>query len=114
MPYRAMLWTVMLLAIALLMVALWGRTVAGLLAQAIIDSQHVLIPGSPASSLKSLFVAVLLLSFLLLIMILIVGAAATYREFLRRKPPARLRRRTPYVDAWKLAGQRLMEKPLDE
>ncbi len=51
----------------------------------------------------------MLLAFVLICMLLLVGFFATFREWVRYGDRGRIRRRekTQYVDAWKIAGERL-------
>ena len=110
MPYRAMLFTVLTVVIALVAVVLWANAVAPLVAQYPAPAAVATNPAtSPARSLTYLFKAVLLLSFLLVCLLLIVGFAATFREWIRLRTTARASRKvqTNYVDAWKVAGDRL-------
>lgn len=112
MPFRAMLYTIVTVTLALLAVTLWISAVGPLLSHA----PAATMPGgglaagagaSPERSLHLLFKGTMLLSFLLICLLLVVGFAATMREWMRPRPVVRAPQKTPYVDAWKLAGERM-------
>lgn len=67
-----------------------------------------------AHSLRLLVHGTLLLSFVLICGLLVVGFFATLREWVRYRSMRRTRdreRKTRYVDAWKLAGERMNVTP---
>jgi len=166
MPYRALLWTMMTVALALVAVAMWVRAVEPLLAAAnrsagqnaasrpaeggagegtealrhkgteggkaetqvagtqvagtqVAGTQGASTQGAssravgvPAEKgLQRLVHGTLLLSFVLICMLLVVGLAATFREWVRYRTAEGKRGRkgskTVYVDAWKIAGERM-------
>ena len=118
MPYRALLWTMVTLGIALVALAMWLRAVEPLLAgtagltQTAVSHGSIVMEPPPETTLRRLVQAMLLLSFILICLLLMVGLVATLREWIRyRSDPLRKKRSgTAYVDAWKIAGQRLKEK----
>ena len=65
----------------------------------------------PQKALATLVRGVLLLSFLLICLLFLVGFLAMVREWMRDASAPRRRwwrrRPTAYVDAWRLAGQRM-------
>jgi hypothetical protein len=121
MPYRAMLATIVTVALALLALGMWLRGVEPALQQAqkydeiakvSPPTQPITRPATePAESTKARWVVQLtmLLAFVLICMLLLVGFFATFREWVRYGGRGRIRRRqkTQYVDAWKIAGERL-------
>ena len=127
MPYRAIIATVVTVALALLAVGMWASVVGKLLVSshppattlAAVTTLPGVVATAPDASvvqLKALTRAVLILSFVLIMLLLFVGLVATAREWIRVKRPGRPRIRTRYVDAWKIAGQRMQadgdqEKP---
>ncbi len=122
MPYRAMFSTIVTACLALLGLGMWLWCVAPLVAAtAAIEATSA--PGHPvpvesqAHLLKSLVQGVMLLSFLLICLLLIVGFAATFREWARygtRRSARRMGSKTAYVDAWKIAGERLKVDDAEE
>jgi hypothetical protein len=108
MPYRALLMTIVTVALALLAVAMWVAAVAPMLATA----PPTATGPTPEHQLHILTRGVLILSFLLICLLLVVGLVSTMRQWLRSRQPVRKRVRTRYVDAWKIAGERL--EPKDE
>ena len=121
-PYRAMFTTIVTVTLALVAVGMWIRAVEPMLAAAGAASPATQITGpetapgtshSPEHSLKLVVQGTLLLSFLLICLLLVVGFFATFREWVRfrmRKREGREGHKTKFVDAWKLAGER-MESP---
>jgi len=127
MPYRAMIMTVITVTLALLVVGLWVRAIAPVLAQARASTQPAAtVPHAPVStvpatqrtaaqSVSSIIRGTMLLSFLLICLMLIVGIFASMREWLRYRalrPMSSTVKKTPYVDAWKIAGERAKAAPL--
>ena len=125
MPYRALLWMVLTVGLALLAVALWVNAVSSMMQPEKPAASHpvataiasTLRADDPNKSFTSFVSGVLLLSFLLICLLFVVGVAATFREWMRSRHSAtwfvRRRRETSFVDAWKIAGDRLKldEKP---
>ena len=121
MPYRAMLATIVTVALALLALGMWLRGVEPELQRAMQydeiakvhpATQPITRPATaPAESTKARWVVQLtmLLAFVLICMLLLVGFFATFREWVRYGDREKIRRRqkTQYVDAWKIAGERL-------
>ena len=123
MPFRALLWMVISIGLALLAVSLWVRAVQPMLeaepnAGASPTTRQVaghLASTHPADishrSLQLLVRGVLLLSFLLLCLLLIVGVVAALRETLRVRAGVQTfsskKQKTTYTDAWRLAGRRV-------
>ena len=129
MPYRAMLFSVLMVIVALSGVGLWMRAVAPVVRD--VDAaatqeppythRKVTFPDQQGETsvdfsrkLHRVVPGTVLLSLLLIGLVLIVGFAATFREWVRYNTRRRVanRERTPYVDAWKLAGERA--KPSEE
>ena len=125
MPYRAMFSTIITAGVALLGLAMWLWYIAPLVAAttpaggtattqvsagvAPATGAHA-VSDNPDRMLRGLVQGVLLLSFLLLCLLLIVGFAATFREWARYSGRHTVRRgaaKTAYVDAWKIAGERM-------
>jgi hypothetical protein len=116
-----MLVTIVTVALALLALGLWIRGVepvikgaeqADEIAKVPVATQPITRPATqPAESTKIKWVVqlTLLLAFVLICMLLLVGFFATFREWVRYGDRGRIRRRerTQYVDAWKIAGERL-------
>ncbi len=124
MPYRAMFSTIVTAGVALLCLAMWLWYVAPLVAAAgavaatmPAATGHATGGESPELMLKRLVEGVMLLSFLLICLLLVVGFAATFREWVRYGSRPSSRRlgaaKTQYVDAWKIAGERLMVEKTD-
>lgn len=67
----------------------------------------------PAPDLLSLVGATMLLAFILLCLLLAITLIATMREMLVGSQTKKSTK-TTYVDAWKLAGKRLTEKPPED
>jgi hypothetical protein len=131
MPYRALLWTIMTVALALLAVGLWVRAVGPLMvgAEGVAETQSTKheprnaaaatkpaatrpAPAGAEQGLRRLVHGTLLLSFVLICMLLIVGLAGALREWVRFRTMGAGRERakaakTNYVDAWKIAGERM-------
>lgn len=118
MPFRAMFATIVTVALALAAIGLWVRAVQPMLREAAVQSATApatQAATSPAQSLSVLVRGTMILSFVLISLLLIVGFVATTREWARLIIAKRVQRRTKYVDAWKLAGERLdVKKELDE
>ncbi len=125
MPFRALVWMVISIALALLTVSLWLGAIRPLLLNLpapVATTQSSTSPAATvdqsATALRSLIRAVLLLSFVLITLLLLVGLIATYRELLRARSLGRRfsssPAKTPYTDIWKLAGRRAELPPANE
>jgi hypothetical protein len=127
MPYRAMLFTLVTTVIALLAAGMWLKAVSPMLRDATDAIQAAQMTATnPATAprpdtrpesyvnLRKVIRGTLLLSFLLICFLLVVGLFAASREWVRystTRRQFRQRPKTQYVDAWKLAGERM--KPQD-
>lgn len=109
MPYRALLMTIVTVAVALLAVGMWISAVGPLVEPGAATQAGREAATMPARSLWELFRGTALLAFVLVAFLLVVGMAASYREWMRVRT-ARREKKTTYVDAWKVAGER-METP---
>ncbi len=131
MPYRAMITTVVSVVIALVAVAMWVRAVEPMVAVAAKAPGWELPLTMPANwpagrdyyppperELRVLVKGTATLSLLLICLLLLVGFAfSSVREYVRRRTsakPERANQRTKYVDAWKLAGERLKSKEAED
>ncbi len=125
MPYRAMLVTIITVALALFALGLWIRGVepvikgaeqADEIAKMPAPTQPITRPATePSESTKARWLVqlTLLVSFVLICMLLVIGFFATFREWVRYgdRGSVRRRERTQYVDVWKIAGERLDVAP---
>lgn len=129
MPYRAMMFSVLTVVLALLAVGMWVRAVAPIVAD--VDAaaaseprfaprvndtdpaRHGESSTERAAKLHKVIPSTMLLSFLLVCLLLLIGFFATFREWVRFTTQRRIvsRERTPYVDAWKIAGERAKAQP---
>ena len=116
MPYRAMLWTILTVALALIAVGMWIRAVEPQL-QIAVASTQVAPSAHPAThpadaNVRTVIRITLLCSFILICLLLVIGGFATFREWLRIQTtrPAKKPKKTEYVDIWKIAGERMKEK----
>ena len=100
MPYRALMWTLVTVGLAFLTVGMWMRAVQPMMAEHGTQEMTVLVKGT------------LLLAFVLIGMLLIVGLLGAYREWMRYR--GRKGKQTKYVDAWKIAGERLKMKESED
>ena len=111
MPYRALLATIVTVALALLAVGMWAAVVGPMLTSAPLPATTAAsVPAPPDVStlqLHALARGVLMLSFVLILVLLVVGLFSTARAWIRVRRPGRPRIRTRHVDAWKIAGERL-------
>jgi hypothetical protein len=135
MPYRALLWTIMTVALALLAVGMWVSAIRP--SVAIVDADAASQPAravepAPGATtqrgetsadfsrkLHRVVPMTALLSFVLICMLLIVGMAGALREWVRFRTtgPGRVRKKpakTKYVDAWKIAGERMSSEGRDD
>jgi hypothetical protein len=124
MPYRAMLFTLLTMLLALILVTLYARAVSPVLRTATdaITSANMTAT-NPATapkhqtrpesyvSLRAVIRLTLILTFVLICFLLLVGFFATSREWIRFITQKRQhqRERTQYVDAWKIAGERMKD-----
>jgi hypothetical protein len=127
MPYRALIITLVTVTIALIAMGMWARSIGPMLAEVNAATQPSTEPGfshpaapvyDPASSrpappdkqFKRVIKGTMILAFVLICMLFVVGFFASLREWVRvrtlmlRDKPAK---KTAFVDAWKLAGERL-------
>ena len=130
MPYRPLLWTLATVALTLLAISIWITKVAPLVAGAreaaeAAATQRVepradaathpattrTAVSTPDQGARRLVQGTFVLSFVLVCLLLIVGLAATFREWVRYQTVGRPREKKPvktrYVDAWKIAGERM-------
>ena len=124
MPYRALLYTLVTLGLVFLSIGMWVSAVAPMVAEVNASTQpspeHPAIstresqtsPAPPDKQFKRTVKGTMLLAFVLACMLLAVGFFATFREWVRfwMEGPTKAKR-TRYVDAWKIAGERLDAKP---
>lgn len=117
MPYRAMLWTILAVGVALVSVGLWIRAVeppfaTAVAATRIAPSTHPTTQPGADVKVRAVIHVTLLCSFILICLMLVLGVLATFREWLRYQTlrPERKAKKTQYVDIWKIAGERLKEK----
>ncbi|HEY4330773.1 MAG TPA: hypothetical protein VGN88_13615 [Phycisphaerae bacterium] len=130
MPYRALLFTILSVALALLAVATWVHEVAPMLAESNASTQpsspptasHPAISEKEASSTRPVpaykqfnrvVKGTMILAFILICMLFVVGFFAMFRSWVRYSLTVADRRakKTQYVDAWKLAGERMDHVP---
>jgi len=120
MPYRAMLMTLFTVLLALIAVAMWAHSISPKLAEAVAASQAAgpppikpaVNPGDdspkpPFEALRSVVGGTMFFSFLLICLLLFIGLLGTLREWFRVSMRRRERTKTTYVDAWKIAGDRM-------
>lgn len=126
MPYRALITTLVTVTLALLAVGMWVRSIGPMLAEVNAATQPSTEPGfshpaakpyDPASGaplppdrqFKRLVKGTMILAFVLIGMLFVVGFFASFRAWVRvrtlthDKPTPK----TTYVDAWKIAGERM-------
>jgi hypothetical protein len=128
MPFRAILITLVTVTLALLAVGMWMRSIAPMLAVVNASTQPSTRPGDthpgiavattasaegerPDRQFKALVKAVMFATFLIISILFVIGFFTTLRAWMRApsKP-----QKTRYVDAWKLAGERLQPKADEE
>ncbi len=125
MSYRSLIWSLLSLAIVVAIVALWIQAINPLLTPSAVPTTA---PGvwtpmphaQPATSTSehrramwNLAQAGLLLAFVVLCVLFTVSLILTLRSLLLGYPSEKARK-TKYVDAWKLAGKRLGDKPSED
>jgi hypothetical protein len=120
MPYRSILVTIVTVMLALLAGTMWMRSVTPLLKAVNASTQLSTEPGNahPAISFptasstqadradrqfKGLVRATMFATILVICVLFVIGFFTTLRSWMRSTKP----KRTRYVDAWKLAGERL-------
>jgi uncharacterized membrane protein len=132
MPYRSILITLVTVSLALLTIGMWTRAIAPMLAEVNASTQPSTAPGSthpavsfpttssaepaarPDRQFKVLVKGVAGIAFILTCLLFVIGFFATLHSWARSlmkdgrgsKP-----KRTRYVDAWKIAGERLNPTP---
>lgn len=129
MPYRAVFITLITVTLALLAAGMWMRAISPLLVEVNASTQAATRPGTtqshvastpsqttspsttaateperPDRQFKDLVKAVMFATFLIVVLLFVLCLLATMRVWMRA--PARPKR-TRYVDAWKIAGERL-------
>ena len=123
------MWTVLTVALALLAVGIWVRAVEPMVMTVKINAgvspatqpttesaagSAANKTSSPEKQMGILVRGTLLLSFVLICVLLVVGSFGAFQEWVRYRAGTAGRRgameKTKYVDAWKLAGERLKEK----
>ena len=121
MPFRALLYTLTMLTLVLLAIGMWVRAIAPMAGAVNASTQPTAShPGlsfpttqsqeaeRPDKQFKGLVKASMLASFVAICILLTIGFFATMREWMRfmTRGPGGRAKRTRYVDAWKLAGER--------
>jgi hypothetical protein len=115
--------TIVMVAFALLALGMWIRVVDPVLVSAEKADAAATLPATHAANSSATRTAIvpestkvrwvmqgtLLLAFVLICLLLMVGFGATFREWARfgSRRTARTPQKTAYVDAWKIAGERL-------
>lgn len=125
MPYRSILITLVTTTLALLAAGMWMRSISPLLVEVNASTQPSTQPGDwhPAlvvpppeaphqperadRQFKALIKAVMIATMLIITLLFVIGLFTTFRAWMRS--PTR-HKRTRYVDAWKIAGERLQAK----
>jgi hypothetical protein len=122
MPYRSIFITLVTVTITLLIAGMWVRSITPMLARVNASTQPSTMPGNshpglsaaaatqmdrPDRQFKDLVKAVLIATFVIVGLIFAIGFFATMRAWVRS--PGK-HKKTRYVDAWKLAGERLQPK----
>src|SRR6185295_13830544 len=111
--------------VALLAVGMWVRSVGPMLASVNASTQPSIEPGfthpaaathdatssepvPPDKQFKRVVKGTMILAFVLICMLFVVGFFASFREWVKVRTLAQNKpaKKTPFVDAWKLAGQR--------
>jgi hypothetical protein len=124
MPYRSIMITLVTVTLALLAAGMWMRSIAPMLAEVNASTQPTAShPGltfpttastqadRPDRQFKGLVKATLMATFLIICVLFVIGFFTTLRTWMRSpgKP-----KKTRYVDAWKLAGERLKAAPEEQ
>src|SRR5690348_13806279 len=81
MPFRALLWTILTVALALIAVAMW----LGVVERMVVQTQGVYATtgASPASEQRILVKGTLLISFVLVLLLVVIGFMAMFREWMK-------------------------------
>ncbi len=108
MPYRALLITMVTCGLALLAAALYALSVAPFLTTTSAGA------ATRNSNVLELTRGTLMLAFVLICLLLIIGVAASLREWFRLRSRTHFKNKTPYVDAWRIAGQRMQTPEKEE
>jgi hypothetical protein len=110
MRYRSIVLMLAGLAIGLAAIGLWIQHVTPLV-KATPSAQMPAAGGGtdPGHQLRVLVKGTLVLTLTLMTVLLLMGIFVTIRDWLRRPPVQRTGEKTQYVDAWKLAAERLKE-----
>jgi hypothetical protein len=120
MPYRSIFITVITVMLALLAAGMYARAIAPMLEAVNASTRpstergnsHPGIPSTMAASaqaerpdrqFKALVKATMIATFVIVCLLFVIGFFTTLRSWMRSSKP----KRTRYVDAWKLAGERL-------
>jgi len=101
MPYRALMITMVTCGLALLAVTLYLSALSPFL------GPQTAAATTRANDVRILTRGTMLLAFTLVCLLLVIGMAVSLREWLKLRYNARMRQKTPYVDAWKIAGERM-------
>jgi len=122
MPYRSILITLVTTTLALLAAGLWMRAISPLLMEVNASTQPSTEPGElhpgmtvpataaahqperPDRQFKALIKAVMIATMLVITLLFVIGLFTTFRAWMRS--PTR-NKKTRYVDAWKIAGERM-------
>jgi hypothetical protein len=120
MPYRSILITLVTVMLAILAYSMWMIAIAPRIPEVIASTQPSTEPGrshpgvsfpttasaeveQPDRQFKDLIKATMIATFLIICLLFVIGFFATLRSWMRAPKP----KRTRYVDAWKIAGERL-------
>jgi hypothetical protein len=121
MPYRSIFITIVTVMLALLAAGMYVRAIAPMLAVVNASTQPSTQPGSshpgvtfpttssaepsarPDREFKALVKLTMIAAFVIVCLLFVIGFFTTLRTWMRTPKP----KRTRYVDAWKLAGERL-------
>jgi len=95
------MWSLMTLGLGLLTVTMWVRAVLALVEEVKAEGGWI------TQEMKVTVYGTLVLASMLIGALLMVGLLSAYREWMRYRGK---RVRTKYVDAWKIAGERLKMK----
>jgi hypothetical protein len=121
MPYRSILITVVTVMLALLAAGMYARSIASMLLVVNASTQPSTQPGNshpgvtfpttsstqpaarPDREFKALVKLTMIATFVIVCLLFVIGFFTTLRSWMRAPKP----KPTRYVDAWKLAGERL-------
>ncbi len=125
MSYRSLIWSLISLATVVVIAALWMQAVDPMLTHSLIPATAPAVrpastPAPPTTSTSGrqpaglgLAWAGLLMALVVLCVLLTISLILTVRSLLLGYPPEKSDK-TKYVDAWKLAGKRLGDKPSED